>query len=73
MLLLRPWLEFRQERILRLSSSSSKFDMNIYFLHLSFIQLDHETNEFELSKNSTLEKLALGARNFKGPKEGFPH
>ena len=41
-LLFRPTPEFWPEQILSLSSSGLKFYLNIEFLLLSFIQVDHE-------------------------------
>ena len=64
MLLFRPALEFRAEPILRLSSSGLRFYLNIDFLPLSFVQVDHKVIEFKLSQRSALRKHVLEISRF---------
>ena len=52
MLLFRSGAEFWPDRLVGLSSSSLKLYWNIDLILLSFIQVDREINEFELSINN---------------------
>ena len=53
--------ELPPERILKLRSSGSKLYLGIDFLVLSIIQIDHEINDSQLSRNITLKKHVLEA------------
>ena len=68
-LLFRPTPEFWPERILSLSSSGLKFYLNIDFLLLSFIQVDHEI--IDTAKNTVISPNFL-VWKFCGKDFAFP-